>query len=156
MPAALVHGESGVNGGTPEYIAWRNMKGRCSAPRHPAYKRYGARGIQVCERWRSSFANFLADVGRRPSPKHSIDRIDNSGNYEPDNCRWATSREQARNTKRNRLIEWDGRLMCIAAWAQEMGVKANILYNRFSQRWPLEKVMTQPVLSRKNTEVPSV
>jgi hypothetical protein len=82
-----------------EYSTWQTMIVRCEYPKAKGYERYGGRGIKVCERWRNSFENFLADMGRRPSSKHSIDRIDNDGNYEPGNCRWAT--DDIQNANRN-------------------------------------------------------
>lgn len=84
---------------TTEYQIWRGMKGRCELPKHASYKYYGARGIKVCDRWSSSFENFFADMGPRPSAKHSLDRIHNDGDYEPDNCRWATGKVQFRNQR---------------------------------------------------------
>jgi hypothetical protein len=92
------HGEAKRGGRSPEYISWRSMINRCGNPKWHAFDRYGGRGITVCERWRASFENFVADMGRRPSPRHSLDRWpDRDGNYEPGNCRWATPVEQARN-----------------------------------------------------------
>jgi len=95
------HGESKSVGraASPEYRTWDGMKERCRNPNHKAYANYGGRGISVCERW-LDFESFLLDMGRRPSPTHSIDRINNDGNYEPGNCRWATRDEQNRNQRR--------------------------------------------------------
>lgn len=95
--AATKHGFSG--GRLPEYVLWLGMRRRCDNPSHVGYKNYGARGIQVCERW-NDFTLFLADVGRRPTPQHTLDRINNDGNYEPGNVRWATRIEQAANSRR--------------------------------------------------------
>ena len=94
----LKHGFARPGKEAPEYRAWAALRNRCSNPNHDAYKNYGGRGIKVCERW-NDFLAFLEDMGPRPSPKHSIDRINNDGNYEPDNCRWATRSEQCRNMR---------------------------------------------------------
>lgn len=86
---------------TVEYRTWFHMRERCNDPNYPRYADYGGRGIKVCARW-AKFENFFADMGRRPSPKHSIDRIDNDGDYEPSNCRWATAAQQMSNQRRQR------------------------------------------------------
>ena len=93
-----VHGEAHRDAKTTEYVAWENMHKRCNNTADPRYKWYGARGITICDRW-SDFANFLNDMGRRPSSRHSIDRRDNDGNYEPDNCRWALPIVQQNNRR---------------------------------------------------------
>ena len=92
---------------TPEYNSWYGMKSRCYEKNAKGYKNWGGRGISVCDRWRNSFPNFLADMGRKPSPDLSIDRIDNDGNYEPGNCRWATRSQQQRNKSTPSMTEAD-------------------------------------------------
>lgn len=98
--AQLKHGDTNHNGAiSREYVCWRSMRSRCSNRNNKSWDRYGGRGIKVCERWEKSFENFLADMGRKPSPEHSIERMENSSNYEPGNCKWATRSEQMKNRR---------------------------------------------------------
>lgn len=96
----LTHGRTD----TTEYSSWEGMKDRCCNPNNPRYKDYGGRGITVCDRWLHSFENFYTDMGDRPSPTHSIDRIDNDAGYSPDNCRWATKKEQTANRRKPKKL----------------------------------------------------
>lgn len=99
--ASKTHGHAPRGKKGPTYVSWRNALARCNNPLWHAYHLYGGRGITICERWASSFANFLADMGERP-PGHTLDRLDPDGNYEPGNCRWATPKQQAQNRRRAR------------------------------------------------------
>jgi hypothetical protein len=100
--ANLKHGHRRSHSPSPEYISWCSMLTRCTNPKATGFANWGGRGITVCERWLHSFANFLADMGLKPSPDLSLDRIDNDGNYEPGNCRWATPEEQNNNQRPRR------------------------------------------------------
>jgi hypothetical protein len=114
------------------------MRDRCSNPNRHDWKRYGGRGIKVCERWQV-FENFLSDMGERPAGM-SLDRIDPNGDYSPDNCRWASIRTQCNNTRRNVYVEHDGRRQTIAQWADELGVKRMRLYYLSRKTSPLDAV----------------
>lgn len=121
------------------YKTWSNMLDRCRNPRAKAYKNYGGRGIQVCERW-FKFEIFLADMGEKP-PNMSIDRINNDGNYEPNNCRWATRRQQGNNMRSNRIIEHNGIRKTLAQWATDLGLLRVTLAGRLRRGVPLHKAL---------------
>ena len=104
---------------------------RCTNPKNPSFKNYGGRGIVVCERWRNDFAVFLADMGPRPSPAHTIERKKNNGNYEPGNCKWATRGEQLRNTRRTIFVVLDGKRMCLRDAATAKGVSYQAVCGRY-------------------------
>lgn len=112
-----IHGHARVGKITSEHRAWLSIIDRCYREKNKSYKDYGGRGIIVCERWLNSFENFIADMGKKPTPKHSIDRIDVNGNYEPNNCKWKTIKEQQNNRRNNHWIEHLGETKTIAQWA---------------------------------------
>lgn len=116
---------------TKEYTAWKNIIARCCNPKHKAYKNYGARGITICERWRNSFLDFFKDVGKAPSPEHTLDRLKNHLNYEPGNVGWRTWKEQERNKRSCRYITHNGRRANLSEWAEVLGVDSATLLGRF-------------------------
>lgn len=126
------HGHTAKGRISTTYHSWKHMKERCLNPKNVTYKYHGARGISICDRWLNSFKNFLLDMGEKPQDM-TIERIDNNGNYEPDNCMWATRKEQARNTRKNKLIEYEGKTMCISAWEEELGIKRGTLWMRLKR-----------------------
>lgn len=138
------HGESRKGNWTPEYRAYVNMMTRCYNPKSTRYKNWGGRGVRVCEEWHHNYPAFLAHIGRRPSPKHSLDRWPNAaGNYEPGNVRWASPKQQARNQRSNRIISAFGLTMSLAAWSDHLGIKYGILLNRLFDGWTVERAFTQ-------------
>lgn len=109
--------------GSPEYVSWASMKNRCNNKKGNRYADWGGRGIRVCDRWNGSFENFLEDMGERPSIEHTIDRYpDVNGNYEPDNCRWATPKQQNRNKRSNKWISYDSTTMIVEDWASKLNI----------------------------------
>lgn len=122
---------------------WRSMLDRCQNPNNVAYRNYGGRGIAVCERWKE-FKNFFADMGDRPKG-YQIDRINNDGNYEPGNCRWATPRQQQNNKRGTRILEFNGKSQSIGDWSLETGIKWQTLRGRLRNGWSIERTLTTPV-----------
>jgi hypothetical protein len=139
--ASIVHGLTGSS----EYGAWSRMKDRCFNKNNPDYSRYGGRGITVCDRWKDSFENFYEDMGSCPEGT-SLDRIDNNGNYEPANCRWATQLTQMNNIRTNRVVAYQGVVKTVADWARSLGVSYSVLSARLNKLgWSVERAFTTPV-----------
>lgn len=146
---ATIHGEARTGKQTPEYRAWLSMRRRCLSPKATGYQRYGGRGITVCDRWTSSFQNFLEDVGRKPGKQYSLERVNNDGPYSPENCKWATKSEQSANTRRSMRITFNGETLTLRQWAFRIGLPYNTLKSRIKWfRWPIEKALTTPSLKR--------
>lgn len=124
---------------------WRQMIARCHRPTHRHYKDYGGRGISVCDDWRDSFELFAEHMGPRPSPEHSIDRVNNDDGYHPGNVRWATRTEQARNKRNSLLLSVGGNLVHAMDAAKEAGVEYKTLHARMSRGWTHERALSEPV-----------
>lgn len=137
MTGRATHGHTRGRGTTAEFRSWCAMKQRCHDANSTKFHLYGARGIVVCDRWRESFEDFLADVGARPSATHTLGRVDNNGNYEPGNVRWETLEEQANNRRNNRVIEHVGERLTLAQWAARLGMDASRLHSRLHRGWPV-------------------
>lgn len=134
------HGQNTRNSHT--YRIWAGMIQRCCNPKRDHYFRYGGRGISVTPRWRT-FENFLHDMGECPAGL-TLERVDNAKGYERANCRWATRKQQARNTRRNRLVSHDGQTMSVVEWSEATGLRANLIVWRLDNSWPAEKALTTP------------
>ena len=131
-----------------EYNSWDSMIQRCTNPNNDHFADYGGRGIRICQAWHENFMVFYEDLGSRPGPEYSLERIDNDGNYEPGNCRWATQKQQCRNTRTNRNLTHNGKTLCVAAWAEQLGMSRFTLYNRLRSGWSVKKALTTPVEKR--------
>lgn len=143
--ARIKHGHNRKNKPkTPTYKSWDKMMTRCRNHNCKEYKYYGGRGIKVCERW-SDFSNFLQDMGERPNGK-TLDRIDNNGDYEPSNCKWATDKQQANNNRRNVRYLYNGEMKTIAELSDILGISYDTLWCRLKRyKWSLENSLTKPV-----------
>lgn len=127
---------------TRAHGVWENMIRRCSDPKSVSWRNYGARGIYVAERW-LDFQAFFQDMGDPPAG-HTLERIDNNGPYAVENCRWATPKEQLRNTRRSHMVTWRGRTQCLTAWAEELEMSKAMLYSRLLLGWDVERAFTTP------------
>lgn len=121
------HGKSKMK----EYKHWMYLKGRCNNPNTKCFHRYGGRGIKVCKRWVDSFDNFLLDMGLMPTPKHSVERVNNNKGYMPQNCVWATTKQQAENTSKTIKVRYKGEVQLMAYWAKKFGMPVRNLYKRY-------------------------
>lgn len=123
------------------YRIWHNMKSRCCNPNVPCYKNYGGRGINVCDKW-LDFDGFYDDMAITYNDTLQLDRIDNDGNYEPNNCRWITLKQNTRNTRRTRFITYQDMTMCVVEWAEYLGIKSSTFKQRYYvYKWPLDRLI---------------
>lgn len=134
----LRHGEARRS---VEWDTWNSIKQRCKEGNKGSYKFRHYKGINVCARWLASFEFFLFDMGRRPSKLHSIERKDSTGDYTPDNCKWATRQEQASNKRSNVYVPFNGERLCIAEWSRKTGINASLIRRRIREGWPVEKAL---------------
>lgn len=138
-----------------EYRVWRGMIKRCTFPLALRWDYYGGRGVKVCDRWLASFADFLADVGPRPSDKHSLDRFPNNvGNYEPGNVRWATQKQQMNNRRDNVLVTVDGATRTVTEWHKLTKVPVATIHKRLQRGWDPEKAVKRPARRRRKLMLP--
>lgn len=142
---SITHGRTS----TREWETWHRMKQRCYDPGIDGYMRYGGRGIQVCDRWRDSFEIFYSDMGDRPGPGYSIERVNNDGDYCPENCKWATAGEQARNRSTTVMITAEGRTMTAAEWARELNMSQTTISERISRGWTPARAVSEPVIRKQ-------
>lgn len=139
--------------GTREYEIWSGIKKRCRNKNHHAYNNYGGRGIKVCDRWFDSFENFLEDMGKIPDDKDVIDRINNDGNYEPENCRWVTYEESDNNKRNNIFIEYNNKRQTIRQWEKELNFPCGVLWNRINDGWAVEDAIITPIQNNRRGRI---
>lgn len=143
------HGHARAGALSPTYRTWQAMITRCHNPNAKAFKDYGARGITVCQRWRESFEAFLADMGPRPTPEHTIERKKNDVGYEPGNCIWSTRRAQNRNTRKNRRITINGETKLLADWLRQFGMSSGTFRSRVVGGMSEQEALLKPITSRR-------
>lgn len=147
-PPSFIHGGTYMT----EYSVWRGMIQRCLNPNCSNFPRYGGRGIKICPQWRD-FTVFLADVGKRPGPEYSLDRIDNDGDYEPGNVAWRTDKDQANNRNSNTHVTYQEETKTLAQWSDQLGIKLNTLaYRIYTAGWTIERAFSTPVNAKAITK----
>lgn len=127
---------------------WTGIKQRCTNPKHDMWPHYGGRGITVCERW-LDFESFISDMGPRPSPKHTVERVDGNKGYSPENCHWADPYEQQNNRCNNRFIEYDGERLTLAQWSRKLNLNRATLEDRL-EKMPVHEAFTRPINASKS------
>lgn len=147
LEANTIHGYSKSR----VYKIWKGIVKRCCNSNASGYYNYGERGIKVCDRW-LNFENFLEDMGE-PKEGESIDRINNNGNYEQSNCRWATKTTQMRNFRRNKLVEYNGEVHCLSEWEEILEINRGVLGYRLSHGWPIDKAFTAPIRKMRSNKI---
>jgi hypothetical protein len=136
------HGACAGGKNSPEFRVWSSVKNRVLSQKSAIFHNYGGRGIKICDRWKDSFENFLEDMGYRPNLSYTLDRIDNNGDYEPGNCRWATYKEQGRNRRTNMRITHNGETLASAEWAERLGIKAATIRARIRRGLSTQEAFT--------------
>jgi hypothetical protein len=132
----------------PEYRVWCAIRERCGSPRYHKWENYGGRGIKVCARWQASFYAFLSDMGPRP-PGGTIERKNVNGDYEPGNCRWASTREQNRNKRTSKYVEWEGKQLLLIELTEGLGLNYQRVAGRLKMGWPLPRALFYPVRPKR-------
>lgn len=150
----LKHGQAGNGKVSKVYGVWHNMMQRCGSKNNAQYNDYGGRGIKVCYRWstknKKGFQNFIDDMGKPPTNKHQIDRINNNRGYYKLNCHWVLSKENNRNRRSNRFLKMNGIKKCISEWSELIGIKKGTILMRLKRKWSTRKTLTTPVRKSKN------
>lgn len=147
------HGHcTGNRSGSPEYRTWSGMVDRCENPKNKSYPIYGGKGVRVSEEWRADFSAFFRDMGQKPTPSHSIERINSGGNYEAGNCRWASRKEQGNNTSRNKIVVLDGREMTLAQACDLRGMHYPTVKSRMLRGMSIEEALEPRHLKKKLDE----
>lgn len=133
----------------PLYMAWWGMRDRCANPNNKKYHLYGGRGIKVCDRWLTDVLTFIADMGPKPSPQHSLDRIESNGDYEPGNCRWATLVEQNNNRSCCVYIKLGNEVLTPTQWARRSGIPDWLVRDRYRRGWSAKDAVYKPIAHKR-------